>query len=78
MAFCFWMNCPSFDAAFETMRQPLEEGHVTINAPRADSEFMLVAAMNPTPDGKMPMKAAVARVKSRIISGAFPARARPY
>ncbi len=33
-------------SVLETMRQPLEEGHVT--------EFMLVAAMNPTPDGKMP------------------------
>jgi magnesium chelatase family protein len=40
------------------MRQPLVEGRVTI--PRAagtmtfPSQFMLVAAMNPTPDGKMP------------------------
>ncbi len=31
---------------------------------------MLVAAMNPTPDGKMPRRiAAVRRAKSRIISG---------
>src|SRR3982751_967654 len=40
------------------MRQPLEDGRVAI--PRAagtmtfPSQFMLIAAMNPTPDGKMP------------------------
>ena len=45
-------------SVLETMRQPLEEGHVTISRAAGKmtfpSEFMLVAAMNPTPDGKMP------------------------
>lgn len=42
----------------ETMRQPLEEGRVTISRAAGTfvfpARFMLVAAMNPTPDGKMP------------------------
>ena len=42
----------------ETMRQPIEEGHVTISRAAGTmtfpSQFMLIAAMNPTPDGKMP------------------------
>ena len=45
-------------SVLETMRQPLEEGHVTISRAAGTmtlpSAFMLVAAMNPTPDGKMP------------------------
>ena len=40
------------------MRQPLEDGRVTISRAAGTmtfpSEFMLVAAMNPTPDGKIP------------------------
>ena len=42
----------------ETMRQPLEEGYVTISRAAGTmtfpAQFMLIAAMNPTPDGKMP------------------------
>jgi magnesium chelatase family protein len=42
----------------ETLRQPLEEGRVTISRAAGTmtfpAQFMLVAAMNPTPDGLMP------------------------
>ncbi|MBX3747414.1 MAG: YifB family Mg chelatase-like AAA ATPase [Verrucomicrobiae bacterium] len=45
-------------SVLETLRQPIEEGSVTISRAAGTmtfpAEFMLVAAMNPTPDGKMP------------------------
>ena len=55
----FLDELPEFKrGVLETMRQPIEEGRVTISRAAGSmtfpSQFMLVAAMNPTPDGKMP------------------------
>ena len=55
----FLDELPEFKrSVLEMMRQPLEEGHVTLSRAAGTttfpSQFMLVAAMNPTPDGKMP------------------------
>ena len=55
----FLDELPEFKrSVLETMRQPLEEGKVTISRAAGTmtfpSQFMLIAAMNPTPDGKMP------------------------
>ncbi|HET7626381.1 MAG TPA: YifB family Mg chelatase-like AAA ATPase [Verrucomicrobiae bacterium] len=55
----FLDELPEFKrSVLETMRQPLEEGRVTISRAAGTmtfpSQFMLMAAMNPTPDGKMP------------------------
>jgi magnesium chelatase family protein len=55
----FLDELPEFKrSVLETMRQPMEEGWVTISRAAGTmtfpAQFMLVAAMNPTPDGKMP------------------------
>ncbi len=55
----FLDELPEFKrSVLETMRQPLEEGRVIISRAAGTmtfpSQFMLIAAMNPTPDGKMP------------------------
>ena len=55
----FLDELPEFKrSVLETMRQPLEEGRVTISRAAGTmtfpAQFMLIAAMNPTPDGKMP------------------------
>lgn len=55
----------------DTLRQPLEDGHVTIarahSAVRFPASFMLVAAMNPTAKGDMPTTVAGRREMERYI-----------
>ena len=57
----FLDELPEFKrTALETLRQPLEDGFVTISRASGTlvfpSELMLIAAMNPSPDGKMPQE----------------------
>ena len=55
----FLDELPEFKrSVLETLRQPLEEGRVTISRAAGTmtfpAQFTLIAAMNPTPDGRMP------------------------
>ena len=56
----------------ETLRQPLEERNVTIarshSAVKFPANFMLVAAMNPTPKGDMPADEVGRRAMDRYLA----------
>lgn len=58
-------------AVLDTLRQPLEDGAVTIarahSSVRFPASFMLVAAMNPTPKGTMPETAEGRRQMERYL-----------
>lgn len=71
----FLDELPEFDrGVLETLRQPLEDHEITIarsrQAVRFPADFLLVAAMNPTPKGDLPRdqigRAAMDRYLSRL------------
>jgi magnesium chelatase family protein len=69
----FLDEMPEFSrAVLETLRQPLEEGAVTIarahGSVRFPARFMLVAALNPTRGGDVPTDDAARRDGSRYLS----------
>jgi magnesium chelatase family protein len=69
----FLDELPEFPrAVLETLRQPLEEGSVTIARAHATAtfpaRFMFVAALNPTPKGAMPTDQASQREMDRYLA----------
>ncbi|MEM1165239.1 MAG: YifB family Mg chelatase-like AAA ATPase [Planctomycetota bacterium] len=69
----FLDELPEFPrAVLDTLRQPLEEGAVTISrshsTARFPARFMLIAAMNPTAKGDLPTDAAGRRAMDRYLS----------
>ncbi len=69
----FMDEMPEFSrTALETLRQPLEDGTVTIARTRRSlefsSQFMLMAAMNPTPKGDSPTDEISRRQMERYLS----------
>ena len=69
----FLDEMPEFPrAALETLRQPLEDGHVTIARAHSSicfpAQFMLVGAMNPTPKGHMPTDEVSARAMEKYLA----------
>ncbi len=69
----FLDELPEFPrTVLETLRQPLENGDVTISRAHASSQFparfMFVAALNPTPKGAMPDDASSQREMDRYLS----------
>ncbi len=68
----FLDELPEFPrSVLDTLRQPLEDGQVTVSRAHASvrfpARFMLVAAMNPTPKGDMPTDAAGRRAMERYL-----------